>query len=53
MSHTARLPFFSLALRDAHRELLAKFTEAASKGDRAAMRALMSDDVQLVADGGG
>ena len=39
--------------RDAHRELLAKFTEAASKGDRAAMRALMSDDVQLVADGGG
>ena len=39
--------------KDAHRELLAKFTEAASKGDRAAMRALMSDDVQLVADGGG
>jgi RNA polymerase sigma-70 factor (ECF subfamily) len=39
--------------KDAHKELLAKFIEAAGKGDRAAMRALMSADVQLVADGGG
>jgi len=39
--------------RDAHRELLARFMQAASQGDRAAMKALMSDDVQLVADGGG
>jgi RNA polymerase sigma-70 factor (ECF subfamily) len=39
--------------KDAHRELLAKFIDAATKGDRAAMRAMMSDDVQLVADGGG
>jgi RNA polymerase sigma-70 factor (ECF subfamily) len=39
--------------RDAHRELLATFMQAASTGDRAAMKALMSDQVQLVADGGG
>jgi RNA polymerase sigma-70 factor (ECF subfamily) len=45
-------PRFAVA-KDAHRELLAKFMEAATKGDRAAMRAMMSDDVQLVADGGG
>lgn len=37
----------------AHRELLATFRQAASKGDMAAMRSLLSDDVQLVADGGG
>ena len=37
----------------AHRELLATFMQAAGKGDAAAMRALMSDDVQLVSDGGG
>jgi RNA polymerase sigma-70 factor (ECF subfamily) len=39
--------------KDAHRELLARFMDAATKGDRGAMRAMMSDDVQLVADGGG
>jgi len=39
--------------RDTHRELLATFMQAASSGDRAAMKALMSDQVQLVADGGG
>lgn len=39
--------------RDAHRELLATFMRAASDGDRAAMRGLMSDDVKLVSDGGG
>ena len=38
---------------DLHRDLLAKFMQAASGADRAAMKALMSDDVQLVADGGG
>lgn len=37
----------------AHRELLARFMQAASAGDRAAMKALMADDVQLVSDGGG
>lgn len=39
--------------RDAHRALLARFMQAASAGDRAAMKALMADDVQLVSDGGG
>ena len=45
-------PRFEVA-RDTHRELLATFMQAASTGDRAAMKALMSDGVQLVADGGG
>lgn len=39
--------------RESHRELLAKFMQAAGNGDRAAMKAMMSDDVQLVSDGGG
>lgn len=39
--------------RDMHRELLATFMQAAGSGDRAAMKALLSDQVQLVADGGG
>ena len=39
--------------RDTHRELLATFMQAAGNGDRAAMKALMADQVQLVADGGG
>ena len=38
---------------DLHRDLLARFMQAASSGDRAAMKALLSDEVQLVADGGG
>lgn len=37
----------------AHRELLGRFMQAAGSGDRAAMKALLSDDVQLVSDGGG
>ena len=37
----------------AHRALLARFMQAAGGGDRAAMKALMSEDVQLVSDGGG
>lgn len=39
--------------RAMHRELLDKFMQAAAGGDREAMKALMSDQVQLVADGGG
>jgi RNA polymerase sigma-70 factor (ECF subfamily) len=39
--------------RDKHRELLGRFIEAAKEGNLANMRALMSDDVQLVSDGGG
>ncbi|SFB87294.1 RNA polymerase sigma-70 factor [Massilia yuzhufengensis] len=39
--------------KDQHRDLLAKFMQAANQGKLADMRALMSDDVQLVADGGG
>lgn len=39
--------------KDTHRALLAKFLQAAGSGDRAAMKAMMSDEVQLVADGGG
>lgn len=39
--------------KDKHRELLGKFIQAARQGSLADMRALMSDDVQLVADGGG
>ena len=36
-----------------HRALLASFMQAAGNGDRHAMKALMADQVQLVADGGG
>ncbi|KFC68358.1 RNA polymerase sigma-70 factor [Massilia sp. LC238] len=39
--------------KDTHRALLGRFIEAARQGNRADMRALMSDDVQLVSDGGG
>ena len=45
-------PRFEVA-RDTHRELLEQFMRAAASGDRAAMKAMMADDVQLVADGGG
>jgi len=45
-------PRFNVA-KDKHRELLGKFIHAAQQGSIAAMRALMADDVQLVADGGG
>lgn len=38
---------------DTHRALLARFMQAAASGDRAAMKAMMADDVRLVADGGG
>lgn len=39
--------------KEQHRELLVRFMEAAKAGDRAAMKAMMDGDVQLVADGGG
>lgn len=37
----------------AHRRLLERFVEAARSGDRAALKALLADDVLLVGDGGG
>ncbi len=36
-----------------HQQLLRQFMQAAAGGDRAAMKALLADHVQLVADGGG
>jgi RNA polymerase sigma-70 factor (ECF subfamily) len=39
--------------RDSHKQLLAQFMHAAATGDRKAMKAMLSPDVQLVADGGG
>lgn len=39
--------------RDEHREVLARFMQAASRGDREAMKTLLADDAQLVSDGGG
>ncbi len=39
--------------REAHRALLQRFMAAAQGGDRAALQALLADDVQLVSDGGG
>ena len=39
--------------RDTHKEQLAVFMQAAARGDRAAMKALLSDQVQMVSDGGG
>ncbi|HVL76371.1 MAG TPA: RNA polymerase sigma factor SigJ [Noviherbaspirillum sp.] len=38
---------------EAHRALLAAFTEAARRADREAMKALLSPDVSFVSDGGG
>jgi len=45
-------PRFDVAKAD-HRTLLASFMQAAATGDRASMKALLSDEVQLVADGAG
>lgn len=47
-----RQPRFEVP-REQHRALLGRFMAAAQSGDRAAMKALLADDVQLVADGGG
>ena len=38
---------------ETHRALLGRFMAAAQAGDRAAMKAMMADEVQLVSDGGG
>lgn len=45
-------PRFSVS-KDAHGELLDKFMQAAASADRTAMKALMADDIEFVADGGG
>ena len=45
-------PRFQVA-REQHQELLARFIAAAQVGDRAAMKSMLANDVQLVADGGG
>ena len=39
--------------KNQHHQLLGKFMQAAASGDRDAMKAMLSDDVQLVSDGGG
>jgi RNA polymerase sigma-70 factor (ECF subfamily) len=39
--------------KEQHHALLGRFMAAAQSGDRAAMKAMLADDVQLVADGGG
>ena len=39
--------------REQHQALLGRFIAAAQIGDRAAMKTMLADDVQLVADGGG
>jgi RNA polymerase sigma-70 factor (ECF subfamily) len=39
--------------RDTHHALLGRFMAAARAGDREAMKTMMTDDVQLVSDGGG
>ena len=39
--------------KDTHRRVLEKFVQAARSGERAAMKALLAEDVQIVGDGGG
>jgi RNA polymerase sigma-70 factor (ECF subfamily) len=39
--------------QEQHHALLGRFIAAAQVGDRAAMKTMLADDVQLVADGGG
>jgi len=39
--------------KEQHHALLGRFIAAAQVGDRAAMKSMLADDVQLVADGGG
>ena len=45
-------PRFTVS-KDAHRDLLANFMQAAAGNDRAAMKTFLADDVRLVSDGGG
>lgn len=39
--------------RDAHRRVLEKFMQAARSGERAAIKAMLAENVELVGDGGG
>jgi RNA polymerase sigma-70 factor (ECF subfamily) len=39
--------------QETHRRLLEKFIQAAQSGDRAVIKSLLAEDVQLVGDGGG
>ena len=50
--HDGPPPRFSVP-RARHRALLARFMQAAQKGDRASLQALLADDVELMGDGGG
>ncbi|WP_338763384.1 RNA polymerase sigma-70 factor [Massilia sp. METH4] len=45
-------PRFAVS-KDAHRELLSRFMQAAASADRAAMKTFLADDVRLISDGGG
>ena len=38
---------------ETHRQLLQRFVEASATGDKAAVRALLAEDLELVGDGGG
>jgi len=38
---------------ETHRQLLQRFVEASASGDKAAVRALLAEDLELVGDGGG
>ncbi|MGW8393327.1 RNA polymerase sigma-70 factor [Pseudoduganella sp. HUAS MS19] len=38
---------------DTHRQLLQRFVQASASGDKAAVRALLAQDLELVGDGGG
>jgi RNA polymerase sigma-70 factor (ECF subfamily) len=48
----AERPRFAVSEAE-HRRLLTGFMQAASSGDRSAIRALLADEVRLVSDGGG
>ena len=48
----AERPRFAVS-KEAHRRVVETFAAAASKGDFAGMRAVLAQDVELVADGGG
>lgn len=48
----AERPRFEVS-RDAHRALIERFAQAVRGGERAAIRALLADEVELTGDGGG
>ena len=39
--------------KDVHRSLLERFLQAASRGDQAALKDMLADEVSIIADGGG